>query len=43
MDAPEFKASLAKLADDNDWDQRARGMERIFTGVGYRQVPEISG
>jgi hypothetical protein len=43
MDAPEFKASLAKLADDNDWDQRARDMEIIFTGVGYPQAPEIPG
>ena len=39
MDAPGFKARLAKLADDNDWDQRVRDMEIVFTGVGYPQVP----
>lgn len=33
MKAPEFKARLARLADDNDWDRRARDMEIVFAGV----------
>lgn len=29
-DDPAFKARLAELADQNDWDERARAMEKIF-------------
>jgi polysaccharide pyruvyl transferase CsaB len=39
MDAPGFKDRLAKLADDNDWDQRVRDMEVVFKGISYPQVP----
>jgi DNA-binding transcriptional regulator/RsmH inhibitor MraZ len=28
----EFRARLAQLADENDWDERARAMEAVFTG-----------
>ncbi|WP_428718131.1 methyltransferase [Undibacterium curvum] len=33
-DDPEFKLRLATLADENDWDQRARAMEVVFKQIG---------
>jgi Glycosyltransferase len=32
-DEPSFRARLAELADENDWNQRAGAYEQIFTGM----------
>jgi hypothetical protein len=33
-DDMQFRAKLAELADQNDWDQRARALEVVFSRIG---------
>jgi glycosyltransferase involved in cell wall biosynthesis len=35
---PAFKMRLARLADENDWDQRVRNMEPLFARLSDRRV-----